>query len=192
MKFRNIEDKHNEELCGVNIAVAGGGCTVSWVYPFKCSGVCVLAVPFSEVFDEARAGEYRAYTAKPPETKITVDEICNFAVFAVDGEGALIRQANNFYSCPIRVSYRFTEESVPTAKGFMGKFFTKPKTHRLLTVSSNVDVKGRKVLYRIPGEDGVFCLPFDLPAGTEIKTEVETEVELFAAEECVKVQRQNV
>lgn len=192
MKFRDIINPNDEMLSGVSVSQLGDGCSLSWTYPFRCKKICVFEVPFDKDFreNEANDGKFTKHVLAHPDTTLNVAKPCNFAVFCVDDDDVLIRQSNTLISCPINVRYKIvTETNTQTIKGRFG--FTKKKLteeHKYLDIVSDISISGSEVLYRI--DNGLFCIPCDLPANTTVRLAIKQEPKLFARKKAIQLIKQ--
>ena len=192
MKFRDMTNPNDEMLCGVNVSHSGGGCCLSWTYPFRYKKICVFEIPLDSGFNEAAAekGEYTRHILAHPDSSITTQQPCNFAVFCVDDDDFLVRQPETLFECPINITYEIvTEEDVQIIKGRFG--ITKKKlvkTKKYLELSSSISISGRRILYRV--NRGIFCLPCDLPANKKVRLRINGELERFDDGKVIRVTKQ--
>ena len=194
MIFRNIENDNDESVYGVEVSKQGASCSIRWSYPFKCTQICIFEVPFDATFNEAdaAAGKYRMHRVKYPGDNVTSTGMCNFAIFAVDDAGTLIRQRKTVYLCPINVTYSMEEDRKVTVvkKGLFRKEEQVTITN-YLNVCSDISVAGRKILYKVKDgahmEDKTFCLPVNLTAGKAQRLKLPNPIELFAVDENITI-----
>lgn len=182
-EFRDIKNKNDELLSGVDVALKDKGCKISWTYPMNLSEVCVFEVPLNEKFsrEKAQAGSYKSHLVKFPQTSFTSDRICSFAIFPLDKDGVLVIQDKEHWDCPIHVNYKFyTEEFIEEGKKKLGFISTKKTVYKnFVRFKSNMDITGDKILYSLKNSEGIFCLPFDLKANQIKSIELNGSVKFF-------------
>lgn len=186
------ENKNDELLYDVNVRKdEGGGCIIEWgSYPFKCSKICVVEVPFDAKFDESKLDVFRKAVLEYPQTSYKSDDICNFAIYAIDNEGSYIRQKKEIYHYPIEITYRYEdiEKRVVVGKSLFGKKKYEITNHTFLEIRSNTNIKGNEIFYCADEKtNSVFCLPFDLDKDQVYTLEVNCRYNLYSDKSHIKL-----